>query len=199
MASSDETALEEYKREFLQRKAEERHVEKERKLQCRKTEFKLLRWSSILVLIIGVILLSDYWLPSTLHKERAVLGWQEMRGRRSSAILMSFMKTKSFTFDAPNEVHSGYNYSGESRSLISIETTPILKIIKSLETQINNELWAWGPETTVYTNVPFLPYLLFISSVISLARKTFSETNYWLATIPSLLLGLTILIWLFAS
>lgn len=95
MASSDENALEKYKREFLERKAEERRVEKERKLHCRKTEFKLFRWSSILVLIIAVILLGDYWLPSTVHKEIAVEGWQEMRGRRSSAILMSFMKTKS--------------------------------------------------------------------------------------------------------
>lgn len=199
MASSDENALEEYKREFLERKAEERRVEKERKLHCRKTEFKLFRWSSILVLIIAVILLSDYWLPSTVHKEIAVEGWQEMRGRGSSAILMSFMKTKSFKFDAPNEVHSGYDYNGESRNVISIETTPVLKTIKTLETQINNELWTWEPETTVYTNVPFLPYLLFISSIISLVRKTFSETNYWLAIIPNLLLGLIILIWLFAS
>lgn len=190
----EEDPIEVYKQEFKRRKAEERRLEGERKLRLKSIEFKILRWFSLPILLFGIFLLLDYWLPSKIYEEEAIRGWEETRGRRSFRTNMGFMETLTFAFDAPIEVEQQYDYEGIYKPMISIKATPFLKTVKSVSVTIENELWEWNPEQTIYNNVPFLPYLLTLSALFTWVRKEFTPTNYWLSLSPPLLLVVLILI-----
>jgi hypothetical protein len=192
--SYQEDPEEEYKREFKRKKAEERRLAAERKLRLRKIEFKILRWLSLPILIAGIFLLLDYWLPAKVYEEEAVTSWQETRGGRRFRAQMAFVRTSTFVFDAPPEVEERLNYDDLDRSLFTIETTPFLETVKTISVNIGNELLEWEPDQTIYNNVPLLPYLLTLSALFTWVRKEFNEINYWLSISPPLLLAVLILI-----
>lgn len=189
-----EDPIEAYKREFKRKKAEERRMAAERKLRVKKIEFKILRWVSLPILLFGIFLVFDYWMPSKIYEEEAIQGWRESRGRKAFRTTMSFMQTPTFAFDAPSEVEEHYDYEGIYKPRMSIEATPFLKTVKSVSVTIENELWEWNPEQTIYNNVPFLPYLLILSALFTWVRKEFNPMNYWLSLSPPLLLFILILV-----
>jgi hypothetical protein len=193
----EQDPVEAYKQEFKGKKAEERRFAAERKLRLKSIEFKILRWLSLPILLFGIFLLLDYWLPSKIYEEEAITGWEETRGRRSFKTNMGFMQTQTFAFDAPVEVERPYDYEGIYKPLIHIEATPFLKTVKSVSVTVENELWEWSPEQTIYNNVPFLPYLITLSALFTWVRKEFTPTNYWLSLSPPLLLIILVLIAVF--
>lgn len=193
---TEEDPLEVYKREFKRKKAEERKLAAEKRLRSKKIEFKILSWINLIVLVAGIILVADYWLPSTIYKEEVISVWQEFRGGRRFKTDLSFIKTKRFAFDVPPEVSSKFDYEGLNASL-TIEATPILKTVKSVSAFVEDEYWTWEPDQTIYNNVPYLPYIILLSSIFVRRRKEFNEANYLLSAVPPLLLGILILIEIF--
>jgi hypothetical protein len=136
--SYQEDPVEAYKQEFKRKKAEERRLAAERKQRLKKIEFKILRWLSLPILIAGILLLLDYWLPAKVYEEEAVTSWQEARGGRRFRAQMAFVRTSTFVFDAPLEVEERVSYDNLDPSLFVIETTPFLKTVKTVSVNIGN-------------------------------------------------------------
>jgi len=149
------------------------------------------------ILVSGIFLLLDYWLPAKVYEEEPITSWQESRGGRRFKAQMAFIKTSTFVFDAPPEVEEHLTYDDLDRPIFVIEATPFLKTVKTVSITIGNELLEWDPEQTIYNNVPFLPYLLTLSALFTWVRKEFNEINYWLSLSPPLLLSILILIAVF--
>jgi hypothetical protein len=102
----------------------------------------------------------------------------------------SFMKTRSFQFSVPNEVHVDYNYNFNPDPL-SIYVTPILNRINKVELAKKEQFYSWNPRS-IYAIT--LEYMLLISGVIALLIKKYSRLNYYLRLAPIVIASLLIVI-----
>lgn len=130
------------------------------------------------------------------------MGWQERRGGYSryrgvsvtAGELYSFMKTKSFEFVVPDEVHLNYDYY-EDQDTLDIETTPIFNVIKTISIRNDIIVKTWANYRGRGHLVPW-QYLLFISAAFTSLRRKYSLITYSLCFLPVLLLALTLVYYL---
>lgn len=170
----EEDAREVYRREYLRRKSQEAKEKRERELILKKKIHRFLWLLSSPLLLLALVLLIDYFLPTTTYHEPALRGWQQRLSysRNSRGPLVSYIETENFILEVPSEIHINYDYDrGEN---LIIEATPILKAPRLITATINNQYYSFSSPGTVYVFGIALPCLLFISSLVVLLKRDFS-------------------------
>jgi DnaJ domain len=184
-----------YKRAYFRQKYQESVKKEEARIRREKQIFPIARMVSIPIFLFALLLVCDYYLPSLDYKEVAEQGWQKLpkmlykhSGYSNQEDLITRMKTKSFEFIVPDEVHTNYNYYANKDTLY-IAATPILKTVKSVGINTNAGLIKWKTEGTIYTR--FIPwhFILLVSSLFTVLRKEYSQLNYSLCFLPALIVG----------
>ncbi len=176
-----------YRQEYLRkrREKEKQTREYEAKFEELKEGFKIkifraAYWMVFPIVLYAFVAVLDTLLPDTTFEETAEYGWQTRTGRSSSKRYHSFMKTKSFEFAAPNEVHVDYSYTINPEPLV-IHVSPIFKRIQRVELKRELKIYSWNPRSTLTIG---LEYLLLISSIVALLIAKYSETNFYLRLAP---------------
>lgn len=199
-SAAQEDPNETYRREFLRKRSEKEQQERENEKWLKelgegfkKQIFEVSRWPAILLLLYACVTILDTRLPADAYEEKAEDGWQVNVSSRKSPVNVykSFMKTKSFQFSVPNDVHVGYEYTFNPVPL-KIYVTPILKRINKVELENKQQFYSWSPRS-IYTII--LEYALLISCVMALILKKYSNRNYYLRLTPLIITFLLILIW----
>jgi curved DNA-binding protein CbpA len=188
-----------YRQEYLEKRAEkEREQRKEEqrlgelKERFKKQIFGVAKWLAVLSILYACITIVDSVVPGEVYREIPEDGWQiRVSGRRSpKTMYKSFMKTRSFLFSIPNEVHADFEYNFNPEP-VSIYVTPILRRINKVELTKKQQFYSWNPRS-FYAIV--LEYILLISGVIALMIKKYSKLNYYLRLAPILIIFLLIVI-----
>jgi hypothetical protein len=158
----------------------------------KKQLFRLFRLVAIPIALYAIITVVDSTLPRKHVEEIAEYGWQEKNGlpskRHDAEGHKSFMKTKSFQFEVPNEVHIAYDYTIDPRAL-SLYVTPIFGRVHRAELKTETGVASWNTRPGI---VIILEYILLTSSVVALFVKKYSKLNYGLSLVP--IITVTVLI-----
>ena len=187
----EEDPIEAYKREFKRKRWEREKLQKERRLRNEQSTFRIMRITSMPILLFAVVLVADSLLPANVYSEIAEEGWQKRFGRRGMKTYVSYMRTKSFVMAVPHEIHLNYPYY-DNKVPLTIEASPIFNIPERVTTKIGEQKYSGRVSDTVYYLVPF-QYLLFLSALYTVWRKQYSKLNYYLSFVPLLILCLVIL------
>ncbi len=184
-----------YKRAYFRQRYQASLRKEEAKVRREKRIFPIARMMSIPILAFAILLMIDFYLPTRLFREVAEEGWQKLpkayykhSGYANDELMVSRMRTKSFEFIVPDEVHTNYNYYSHKDTLY-IATTPILRTVKNVSLTTDGALIRWDVQETIYTR--FIPwhFLLLASSLFTVFRKNYSQLNYSLCFLPALILG----------
>jgi hypothetical protein len=191
--TEEERAYEEYKRQFLQRKREEaaRNIEKTKSDEQRK--YKVARFMAMPILLFAFLLTVDEYLPAIHYNEMSDRGWQFTVGRKYHELL-TFMRTKSFILQVPEEVHLDYDY--DNPGIMDIATSPIFGIPREVKANTKHYEYTFEPEEEIYSGFFPVHWLLLLSAMFTVFRKKYSVMNYALGYMPLLLLGFEILLML---
>jgi curved DNA-binding protein CbpA len=187
-----------YKRAYQRQRYQESLKKEEARVRREKQIFPIARMVTIPILLFALLLVGDYYLPSLNYKEVAESGSQKLpkmlykhSGYANQDDLITRMKTKSFEFIVPDEVHTNYKYYG-NRDTLYIATTPILKTVKNVGINTDAGLIRWNTEGTIYTR--FIPwhFVLLASALFTVMRKEYSQLNYSLCFLPALIFGIVL-------
>ena len=184
-----------YKRAYFRQKYQESLKKQEARERREKQIFPVARILTMPILVFALLLVGDYYLPSTEYKEVAEEGSQKIpkmlykhSGYSTQDDIITRMKTLNFEFIVPDEVHANYNYYGNKDTLY-IATTPILKTVKTVGINTNAGLIKWKTEGTIYTRFVPWHFILLASALFTVLRKEYSQLNYSMCFLPALILG----------
>jgi hypothetical protein len=192
--TKEEQAYNAYKAAYIRKKREEAQRAKARELEVKMSTFKIMRMVSFPILAFAFVLVIDEWIPPTVFVETVENGWQERVGgsRGSNSSLASFMQTENFVMIVPDEVHLEYDYFGNPEK-IRIEASPIFNVPGHIEVPVKDRVFKFEAGDTLYSFFFPLHYLLFLSTLFVVSRKTFTTINYSVCFLPTMFLIIVIL------
>lgn len=201
----EEDPREVYRREYIAKKKEKDRKKKEeenRKLAKfeagMKIVYRAMWFITVPISVFALLLIIDRYLPQDEYNEAAELGWQKRMGKSSHyrrpslsrGELVSYMKTEHFIIAVPDDIHVEYDYYSPSKEILQISVSPIFKIPSTVSLRHKGNYVTADIERTIFS-YPFkiAHYLLLLSSLFIVLRKNYSELNFFVCFVPSLLLG----------
>jgi len=166
----EEDPAEVYKREYLERKQREKREEHQRTERLRQRMFRILRVVNFTILVVAVVMVIDYFLPSRVYQESVIHSWQERRGGGRHTYYANMLQTAHFTMRVPSPVYVNHYKIDQSRQLTVLQS-PILRILRVVSNVDGKKIIVNLPDTLYYFSLtkPFI--LLGITIGVLLIRR----------------------------
>jgi len=191
-ATESEEYRQAYREAYILEKKKKARVAKRNKLKLERLAFRVFRVLTFPILIFAIVLIVDHFLPGVKYTEVPIQGWQKVTHSKSGyESVYSFMQTKNFEFEVPNEVHLNYPYYEDvEKPSVTVETTPLFKTITRVTMGTTRM-----PDNNkdVFSNWIPLPWLLLLSSLFTVMIRKYALASYSMYFLPAMLLTIIIM------
>jgi hypothetical protein len=191
---SPEETEDDYRREYLRRKTEQRKQDQQEAEKFKHKIFRLIQKIDMVIGIAALVLILDAYLPGSTYNEIAEKGWQKTYRSKNRSELKSYMQTKSFVINVPHDVHLDYDYDHNPIPL-HIEASPILHFVRDVSIHYPDRVVYFRPLPAVY--LFGLPYIV-LAICLSVAFLKYSDLALNFVLIPPVIAALIIVSLIFS-
>lgn len=180
-----EDPVEVYKREYKGRKIEEAREKAKKRARREAQVYKVARILCYPIALISLLVILDYFLPVSSELEYPVYGYQKTFHGKYGSSVGSYMRTKHYEFEVPDNLHLDYDYDADEKKLLYLEFTPIFSTLKRIGVDHGEYALVYDAPGTIYfiLFIP-LPYVLIFLCGVFIQKKEYTRTRYAFCFMP---------------